>query len=208
MKRNVRHTSDNHRTADPDGDPIGSVHVFGDGRYDVVVELQTKVCTKCGVLKPLTAFGVHPGGRLGRHPRCRECRRLQERERYRANREVILGRQRRSERCRRFASHYKRQRKYGITPEEFGALAAAQNHRCAICDRAIEPLCIDHDHHSGKIRGLLCNGCNVGIGYLGEDPARLRAAAHYVKRLTAPAGATIQTHIRRGGGVRSNAPPC
>jgi Recombination endonuclease VII len=125
-----------------------------------------------------------------------------------ANREVILGRQRRSERRRRFASHYKRQRKYGITPEEFGALAAAQNHRCAICDRAIEPLCIDHDHHSGKIRGLLCNGCNVSIGYLGEDPARLRAAAHYVERLTAPAGATIQTHIRRGGGVRSNAPPC
>lgn len=43
------------------------------------------------------------------------------------------------------------------------------------------PICVDHDHTTGKVRGLLCHGCNHGIGSLKDDPAMLRAAADYLE---------------------------
>jgi hypothetical protein len=41
---------------------------------------------------------------------------------------------------------------------------------------------IDHDHKSGKVRGLLCSCCNTGIGFLKDDPRIMRKAADYVER--------------------------
>ncbi len=140
-----------------------------------------KACTLCGVVKPLDAFCLQKGGRFGRHPRCRPCRSIQERERYIANRDEILGRQRASERKRRYHSEYKRLRKYGISQAQFEELARIQDQRCAICDERATPLCVDHDHRTGLVRGLLCASCNVGLGYLRDDPARLRRAATYVE---------------------------
>lgn len=64
-------------------------------------------------------------------------------------------------------------------------MLAAQNGVCAICGK--EPtkgrgrkLHIDHDHETGKRRGLLCNGCNTGIGSLGDDVSRLQRAIKYL----------------------------
>ena len=53
----------------------------------------TKRCTLCGVDKPLSAYGKQKGGRFGLHPRCKSCRQELERQRYHANREEILARQ-------------------------------------------------------------------------------------------------------------------
>jgi hypothetical protein len=81
-------------------------------------------------------------------------------------------------------------KRYGLTPEEFGAKLEAQNGRCALCGSAPDPdgkrsasrLHQDHDHLTGQNRDLLCGRCNVGIGMFSDDPALLRAAAEYIER--------------------------
>jgi hypothetical protein len=85
----------------------------------------------------------------------------------------------------------------GLTPEEFEQLLEDQGRACAVCRRP-EPggkgrWHIDHDHSCcGKkrackscIRGLLCFSCNIALGYLGEDPVVLLAAADYLLRARA-----------------------
>jgi hypothetical protein len=89
-------------------------------------------------------------------------------------------------------------RNYGITPEEFRALEAAQGGLCAICQQpprgkspgkayAGEPrrdatLHVDHCHTSGRVRGLLCGNCNTMIGLAGEDSKVLLAAVEYLEK--------------------------
>lgn len=83
-------------------------------------------------------------------------------------------------------------RKYGITQKDYARLLAEQGGGCAICGatdagmhnwgkKGIKSsLHVDHDHESGKVRGILCGPCNHGIGQLKDDPARLRRAAAYL----------------------------
>lgn len=80
-------------------------------------------------------------------------------------------------------------KRYGLTPESYIDLLTAQGGRCAICQRT-DPGCsrharlaVDHCHTTGKVRGLLCNGCNRGIGFLMDNPTILRAAADYLEKL-------------------------
>lgn len=60
-----------------------------------------------------------------------------------------------------------------------------QNGRCAICESA-DPgagksrFAVDHDHVTGRVRGLLCNPCNKGLGMFQDSPMRLKRAAEYV----------------------------
>lgn len=77
-------------------------------------------------------------------------------------------------------------RKYGITPADYDAMLAAQGGVCAVCrrddrDRLNRRLHVDHDHATGRVRGLLCARCNNAIGHAGEDPERLRALALYLE---------------------------
>jgi hypothetical protein len=80
--------------------------------------------------------------------------------------------------------------KYGLTVGEWMVLIADQSSRCAICGRTCEPLmlCIDHDHHSNRVRGLLCTSCNTGLGLLGIDgisaPDRATAVINYIRKAT------------------------
>jgi hypothetical protein len=73
-------------------------------------------------------------------------------------------------------------RKLGITPAEFYAMAEAQGWACKICHQIpTSMLHVDHDHETNKIRGLLCGGCNVGLGHFGDSAERLKAAAEYLE---------------------------
>lgn len=73
-------------------------------------------------------------------------------------------------------------RKLGITPADYYILAERQLWACKICSRIPEnKLHVDHCHETGKIRGLLCGGCNVGLGHFSDDPERLANAIEYLK---------------------------
>jgi hypothetical protein len=79
-------------------------------------------------------------------------------------------------------------RLYGISDEDYQSLLESQHNKCAICATAAPDLnkehrkyfSVDHDHNTGKIRGLLCNQCNLGIGCLNDDPELLRKATSYL----------------------------
>lgn len=73
---------------------------------------------------------------------------------------------------------------YGLSEAAFSSLLAGQGGRCAICgsdDWSKKP-CVDHDHVTGTVRGILCRKCNSGIGFLGDDPGLVRAALQYLER--------------------------
>lgn len=81
-------------------------------------------------------------------------------------------------------------KKFGLTLEEFDVLSYLQNHVCAICQKAettydaktklVKNLTVDHDHVTGKIRGLLCNKCNFGIGYFDDNIDYIASAITYL----------------------------
>lgn len=76
---------------------------------------------------------------------------------------------------------WQRQFLYGLMPEQFDALMATQQGRCAIC-RDSADLHVDHDHNAGHVRGLLCDRCNHGLGHFRDSPTFLRSAAEYLER--------------------------
>lgn len=73
-------------------------------------------------------------------------------------------------------------KKYGITPEEYDKILLIQREVCAICKKkGRRELCVDHCHTTGKIRGLLCDGCNRGLGFLNDDIKLLKSAIIYLQ---------------------------
>lgn len=82
---------------------------------------------------------------------------------------------------------------FGLTEDQLAAMISAQGGKCAICGTdepgGVGRWHIDHDHAccpgkgscGGCIRGLLCNGCNVGLGHLKDNPELMRRAADYIE---------------------------
>lgn len=68
-----------------------------------------------------------------------------------------------------------------FTAADYDGLSASQGGSCAICGRAPGKLIVDHDHQTGRVRGLLCGSCNTGLGLLGDDADSLRAALAYLE---------------------------
>jgi len=89
-------------------------------------------------------------------------------------------------------------KKYGLTWDQYTLLWESQGRKCAICrgkivtyssrkekgPRTTEKACVDHDHETGRIRGLLCSNCNTAVGLLKDDPDTIDAAAEYLRRHT------------------------
>lgn len=74
--------------------------------------------------------------------------------------------------------------RYGITLEELTAAIIVQNGECGVCHRPPErgnPFAVDHDHTTGRFRGLLHRKCNAGLAFLGDDAAGLQRALEYVQ---------------------------
>lgn len=151
---------------------------------------KVKLCRGCNREKPLLEFYAHRGTKDRRATYCKECaraydvqRRAKDREKYVENlREWRAANvERRKELMRTWNL-----RLYGLRPEDYIAMYERQQGRCAICGENGETfggrrLHIDHDHDTGKVRGLLCGLCNTAIGHLKDSPTLLRAAASYLE---------------------------
>jgi len=76
--------------------------------------------------------------------------------------------------------------KFNLSHEDWLKIWNNQNGKCAIC-KIVFPTpsdaCVDHDHKTGKIRGLLCIKCNAGIGYLNDDPKITSMATEYLLKI-------------------------
>ena len=82
-------------------------------------------------------------------------------------------------------------RRFGMSLDAYNDVLAHQGGVCALCghpekgsnrDGSQRRLHIDHDHSTGRIRSLLCSGCNAGLGGFKEDPHRMGEAIRYLKR--------------------------
>jgi len=103
-----------------------------------------------------------------------------------------LQRQRRESDPQKYKTYFRNHRlikKYGITQADYERMLQEQGGVCGICGgqpditrHGITRLAIDHDHATGKIRGLLCNNCNAGMGIIGDTVEHLERAAEYLKR--------------------------
>ena len=70
--------------------------------------------------------------------------------------------------------------RYGIELSEYDAMVEQQKCKCKICKTETKTLVVDHCHDSGRVRGLLCKQCNVGIGMLKESENIMREALNYI----------------------------
>lgn len=151
-------------------------------------------CAECEQWKPRAGFSEwrRRDGKPRRRQTCRACRNAQRAAARVANgiREKALSSYRDMKENDPERWNYLHgatgalRRKYGLTPEQVEAMKAAQDGRCAICQQ--EPkkrLVVDHCHTTGRVRGLLCDGCNMSIGHLREDPNLFRRALEYLGHL-------------------------
>lgn len=150
-----------------------------------------RTCRLCEQEKPLEDFPK------GRH-QCRPCFNAKQRGRYQALIQTEEGRAKVDEWRRNYSDRvgkdtrlaywreHNLKHKYGMTHDDFLDMLADQDGKCAICGsedskrKGDKHLHVDHNHQTGKVRGLLCNSCNRGLGLLGE--ANLQAALDYLKR--------------------------
>jgi hypothetical protein len=158
----------------------------------------TKKCGKCKRSKPLDEFYKNRSKRDGRDDYCKKCRSKRSKK-YNddpGNKDKKLRLYFDTPRGKRHkitaARWWKRvgwlrriSRKYGVTPQEYEDKLSEQNGVCAICARPNGKirLAVDHDHKTGKVRGLLCNRCNIVLGLLNDgidlfDKLRAYLQAH------------------------------
>ena len=130
-------------------------------------------CTKCRAFKPDGDF--YRSTRDGRQRWCKRCVAEGVKARYHAGPGKETNRR------------SSRRRRYGLTPADYELLLEQQHGLCAIC---LEPpsgrgrkgsvLCVDHDHKTGAVRGLLCHNCNRAIGALKDDRRLVASALAYL----------------------------
>jgi hypothetical protein len=79
-------------------------------------------------------------------------------------------------------ARYRAKKFYGLSPKEYSDLLLSASEHCMLCgEKQTDILHVDHDHISGKVRGLLCRGCNTGLGGFKDDPELLEKAILYLR---------------------------
>jgi len=144
--------------------------------------MSTKTCIKCNQIKELSTFGRNKANKDGLRGECKACSNCWHRERRKENSESIkaydaMRRQRDALKIK----DQRLQRKYGITLDQYNDMIKQQNGVCAICNKPGK-LVVDHNHGTGRVRGLLHTSCNRAIGYLQDKHEIILSAASYVEK--------------------------
>jgi hypothetical protein len=157
-----------------------------------------KTCTQCRAEKPLSAFPVRKDRGTARTA-CKDCTRDAQRawRQSRPNYEKDRYQQTKVETRERHLV-----RKYGVSLADYERMLAAQDGLCAICGTTEDTqhnnvFHVDHCHATGRVRGLLCRGCNHVLGHLKDDPEALRRAISYlgvVPQIPEIIGRAIMSH--------------
>jgi len=136
--------------------------------------INTKTCPRCGEVKPFTKFSKDKSNSIGLACWCKQCSREADID-YKSTPEG-----------KRKAKTSQLKFKYNMTYEEWEKLFNDQKACCAICgthqSKLKKALCVDHNHDTGIIRGLLCNRCNIGIMNLKEDAENCLNAYQYLRQ--------------------------
>jgi len=135
-----------------------------------------KKCATCKRTKSDDKFYRYANGKMLGN--CKKCHSIKGAA-YRRNNKVLVQRMHMSRRVKL---------RYGITAEVYDDLLEYQNGVCAICGQPDnrKMLGVDHNHATGKIRGLLCHSCNVLIGHARESSAILEKAIAYLSSTMVP----------------------
>ena len=126
-----------------------------------------KKCSKCKIVKPYSEFVKDRSKKDGHRFHCNTCLK----EYYQKNRVEKLDKA--------------RTRNYGISREEYDQKILDQNNACEICKLPFVPHknpCVDHNHTTLAVRGLLCTHCNSGLGHFKESIDIMKSAQEYIKK--------------------------
>lgn len=164
-----------------------------------------KACSTCKVTKPFTEFHANRSKKDGLQAQCKVCMRKAvdawqkknlkkvrattaawaKRSVIKPDSAVALNGGTLTEAEARYLRYRTRKkvRKHGITEDAYRSLLDRAAGVCMICgDPPEDDFHLDHDHETGKVRGLLCHLCNKGLGQFKDDPERLIKAAEYLRR--------------------------
>ena len=137
-----------------------------------------KICSKCKVPKELTDFHVDRVKKNGRCSSCKVCSKERASKFYHNHRIA----------CDNYTYSYYIKKLYGITLEEKNDMFLKQGNCCGACgSKNIGNIqrtrwCIDHDHKTGLVRGVLCYHCNAALGQVKDDISTLKKLIEYLER--------------------------
>ena len=158
-----------------------------------------KWCPSCKRKRLTSEFGKGKREKDGLYRYCKECSTTKGREWYKRNKHKNKdkwhqrGRLRRAkypEKLKIISRRSKYKWKYGITIEQYDKILISQKGVCDICGEKeiamdkgkIKRLAVDHNHHTDKVRGLLCATCNVGLGSFKDSINVLTSAISYLQK--------------------------
>lgn len=130
-----------------------------------------KFCPKCEKTLPRTEFYKDSARKDGVTAYCKLCKTSVNQN----------WRDENPEKYKKSQLKQRRRREYGLSDQDMQEMLESQNYKCAICENKIEWHChVDHDHLTGKVRGLLCKTCNIGLGMFKDSSVLLGNAIEYL----------------------------
>jgi len=148
--------------------------------------MMNKICPNCNKTLSIDLFNKS-NRRDGFQTYCKKCHNQMQRDKYlsdpmaKVKRQIRAGRRKEKDPLVQRRAELKRL--YGITLEEYVEIFSKQNGVCAICleeCKTRKSLSVDHNHSTGKVRGLLCNRCNRAIGMLNDNTDTIERAKKYI----------------------------